>query len=80
MNLFFVLGSGGSARLVTPDSAVPCYRGSLGIRCCGWPPTPASPSRSARSTSTNGARVPLRATSPRCSPAVRPLSSRRSHM
>ena len=55
---------------------VRCCPVSPEIRCCSWQPTPGSPSRNARSTSTSGRRRPPPARSPRCSPAAPPRSSR----
>ena len=40
MNLFFVFGSGGSARLVTPELSGSLLPGSPATRCCSWPATP----------------------------------------
>ena len=79
MNLFFVFGSGGTARLVTPELQRFAAAGhharlvaAVGNRCR------VTPSRNARSTSTNGRRRPPRGRSPRCSPAAPPPSSPRS--
>ena len=77
MNLFFVFGSGGSARLVTPELRARCCPVSRETRCCSWQLMPDTQSRSARSTSTNGRRRWPPARSPRCSPAAPRPSSRR---
>lgn len=77
MNIFFVLGSGGSARLVA-GCPVPCCPGSHGIRCCSWLLMPDSRSRNAGLISTSGRRKPPPARSPRCLRAAPPLSSPRS--
>ena len=79
MNLFFVLGSGDDAELVTPEltgTLLPGHHPRLADR--RWPASWATRSPSAGSPSTSGGRAWPTARSPRPSPAAPPRSSPRS--